>query len=195
MLGATALGLTCRDAVILAADKRVSYGSYVVSERGKKVFMVTGNVGAACAGLMADSSKVVEYLKAYVKLYEAEKKSMMSVKGSANLLSAMLFSRRLLPFYTQVLIGGVDWEGPQLYGLDPVGSLIPDKFIAIGSGTEIATGILEKEYREGLTVEEGLKLVRKVMGAVTRRDAITGREIDVLIIRKEKSEEKAMKVP
>ncbi len=194
MFGATALGLVCKDAVILAADKRVSYGSYVVSERGEKVFKVTDNIGAACAGLMADMAKVVEYLKAYINLYIAEKKKRISVKGSANLLSVLLFSRRLLPFYTQVLIGGVDWRGPQLYGLDPAGSLMPDKFIAIGSGTEIVIGVLEKEYREGISVDEGLKLAEKAMEAAMKRDAITGKEIDVLIVTRERVEKKTVKI-
>ena len=48
--GATTIGVVCRDGVILASEKRVAYGYLVVSKGGKKVFKITDQLGAACAG-------------------------------------------------------------------------------------------------------------------------------------------------
>jgi len=36
--GATTIGVVCHDGVILASEKRVSYGNFVISKGGKKVF-------------------------------------------------------------------------------------------------------------------------------------------------------------
>ncbi|MCS7107772.1 MAG: proteasome subunit beta, partial [Acidilobaceae archaeon] len=52
--GATAVGIRLRDAVVLAAEKRVSYGGYVVSKAGKKVYVLADRFGMALAVLFAD---------------------------------------------------------------------------------------------------------------------------------------------
>ncbi len=52
--GATTVGVVCKDGVILAAEKRVSYGFFIASKGGKKVFKITDQIGAACAGLVSD---------------------------------------------------------------------------------------------------------------------------------------------
>ena len=52
--GATTIGLVYSDGVILASEKRVSYGSMIMSRTGKKVFRIADGVGAACAGLVSD---------------------------------------------------------------------------------------------------------------------------------------------
>ena len=52
--GATAVGITFDNGIVLGAEKRVSYGTHLVSRSGKKVFKVTDKVGAAAAGMIAD---------------------------------------------------------------------------------------------------------------------------------------------
>ncbi|MDR2719592.1 MAG: hypothetical protein LBC03_02155, partial [Nitrososphaerota archaeon] len=51
MPGATTVGVVCADGVILASEKRVTYGGFIMSRGGKKVFEVTDQIGVACAGL------------------------------------------------------------------------------------------------------------------------------------------------
>ena len=58
--GATAVGVTYKDGVVLGAERRITLGSMVVSKKGKKVFMVTDNVGAVCAGMVADMQNLVK---------------------------------------------------------------------------------------------------------------------------------------
>ncbi|MEM4643345.1 MAG: proteasome subunit beta, partial [Candidatus Bathyarchaeia archaeon] len=67
--GATTVGVVCRDGVILASEKRVSYGYLVVSKGGKKVFRITDSIGAACAGLVSDMQILVREVSAYANLY------------------------------------------------------------------------------------------------------------------------------
>src|SRR3989337_569912 len=90
--------------------------------------------------------------------------------------------RRSFPYLTQTIGGGIDETGPKLFVLDPLGSVIEDKFTAVGSGSEIAMGLLETDYKEGMSVEEGKGLVRKAVKAATARDIGSGEGLDMLII-------------
>jgi proteasome beta subunit len=79
-------------------------------------------------------------------------------------------------------VGGVDETGPKLYVLDPLGSVIEDKYTAVGSGSEIAMGLLETDYEDGMLVEDAKGLVRKAVKAASARDIGSGEGIDMLII-------------
>ena len=183
--GATTLGLTCKDGVILASEKRVSYGYLIVSKTGKKVFRVTDRVGAACAGLMGDMQILLRETAAYAKLFELDNGRPISVRSVAKSLSNILFQRRYFPYITQTIVGGVDEEGASVYILDPFGSVIPDKYATVGSGAELAVGVLEVGYKDNLSLEEGKELVLKAMKAALARDATSGNGIDLLVITKE----------
>lgn len=182
--GATTVGIVCSDGVVLASEKRVSYGNFVLSRSAKKVFKVSDHIGAACAGLVSDMQILVREIGVYANLFKLETRRPISVKAAAKVMSNLLFSRRLIPYITETIIGGIDEEGPSLYVLDLLGSTIPDKYAAVGSGAEIAIGVLEGEYREGMTVEEGKKLAIKAIKSAISRDAMSGDGIDILIVTK-----------
>jgi len=183
--GASTIGIVCKDGVILASEKRVTYGYMIQSKKGKKVFKITENIGAACAGLVADMQIMIREISAYVKLYELDKQKRITVKSTAKMISNILFQRRLLPYITQTIIGGIDKNGASIYVLDALGSLIPDKYAAVGSGAEIALGVLESEYEEGLNVRQGKELALKTIKAAVARDIASGDGVDILTITKE----------
>jgi proteasome beta subunit len=179
--------------VILASEKRASYGGLVFSRAVKKVFKVTEHIGAACAGLVSDMQILVREVGAYVNLFELESGRPISVRPAAKLMSTLLFSRRFLPLITQTIVGGVDEEGPSLYVLDILGSVIPDKYAAVGSGAEIAVGVLEESYRDGITVKEGKDIVTRAIKSAVSRDARSGDGIDFLVITKNGIQEESVK--
>src|SRR3989337_3355730 len=131
--GATTIGVVCSDGVMLASEKRVSYGYLVVSRVGKKVFKVTDRIGAACAGLVSDMQILIREVEAYANLFRVDANRPISVKSAAKVMSNLLFNRRLFPLITQTIVGGMDDEGASLYVLDVLGSVIPDKYAAVGS--------------------------------------------------------------
>jgi proteasome beta subunit len=87
----------------------------------------------------------------------------------------------------------MDDEGPSLYVLDVLGSLIPDKYTVVGSGTEVAIGVLEDGYRDDITVEEAKELVTRTIKSAISRDIMSGDGIDLLIITKEGTTEETIK--
>ena len=191
--GATTIGVTFKDGVILASEKRVSYGYLIVSKTGKKVFKITDHVGAACAGLVSDMQVLIREVSAYGNLFRLDVGRPISVRSAAKLMSNLLFNRRLAPLITQTIVGGVDEEGPSLYSLDPLGSLLPDKFTVVGSGTEIAIGVVEEGYKDNMNAEEAKELVVRAMKSAVSRDIMSGDGVDFLTITKDGILEESMK--
>jgi proteasome beta subunit len=191
--GATTIGIVCRDGVILASEKRVSYGYLVVSKVGKKVFKITDHIGAACAGLVSDMQILVREVEAYANLFNLDVGRTISVRSAAKLMSNLLFGRRLAPLITQTIVGGMDDEGASLYVLDVLGSVIPDKYAVVGSGTEIAVGVLEEAYKEDMSMEEGRELVVRAIKSAVSRDIMSGDGIDFLLITKDAIQEESIK--
>lgn len=191
--GATTIGVTCPDGVILASEKRVSYGYLVVSRVGKKVFKVTDRIGAACAGLVSDMQILIREAEAYANLFRLDANRPISVRSAAKVMSNLLFGRRLFPLITQTIIGGLDEEGPSIYVLDVLGSVIPDKYSAVGSGAEIAMGVLEQGYKEDLSLKEAKDLVTRAIKSAIARDVMSGDGVDFLIITDKGIDEESMK--
>ena len=190
--GASTIGLKFKDGVILASEKRVSYGRLVSSKSGKKAFKLTDNIGIAFAGLMSDMQALLREASAYANLYRLEKNRPITTKAIAKLISNMLFNRRLMPLLMETVVGGVDPEGPALYSMDLVGSLIPDDYISSGSGAPIAIGVLESEYKKDMKTEEAVKLAEKSIKAAIARDVTSGNGIDLLIITEKGTEERTI---
>ena len=191
--GATTLGVVCSDGVILASEKRVSYGYMVMSRVGKKVFKITDRIGAACAGLVSDMQILVREVEAYANLFNLDAGRPIAVKSAAKVMSNLLFSRRLVPLITQTIIGGIDEEGASIYILDVLGSVIPDKFAAVGSGAGIAVGVLEEGFKENMPVKEARDLVVRAIKSAVSRDIMSGDGADFLIITKEGVQEESIK--
>jgi proteasome beta subunit len=180
--GATTVGAVCSNGVILASEKRVSYGYMVMSRVGKKVFTITNRIGAACAGLVSDMQMLVREVEAYAKLFDLDAGRPMPVRSAAKVMSNLLFGRRLTPLITQTIVGGIDEDGASIYVLDVLGSVIPDKYAAVGSGAEMAIGVVEEGYKDGMTTEEAKELIVRAIKSAVRRDIMSGDGADFLTI-------------
>lgn len=183
--GATVVGVVAKDGVVIAAERRYSYANYIVSRNAVKVFKITDNVGAACAGMVGDMQVLVKLVQSHIKRREIETGRRTRPASVAKLMSVIMFENRLFPLLTQVIVGGVDEDGTgKIYVLDPLGSVIPDKYAAVGTGEEIAIGVIENGYREDITVEEARELVLRSIRAAVKRDASSGDVADIMTITK-----------
>ena len=192
--GATTVGVVYRDGVILASERRVSYGYFVMSKTAKKVFKITDTVGAAFAGLVSDMQILSREATAYANIYAYEKERQIGVKAAAKMVGSLLFQNRMIPYITQTIIGGVDEDGPSLYVLDLLGSVMQDEYATVGSGTEVAIGVLEDEYKKDMSLDEAKELVGKAFKAALARDAGSGNGVDLLIVSISGTKEETMKL-
>ena len=188
MPGATAVGITYNDGVVFASERRIAYGNFVVSKTTKKTFVITPHVGAACAGLVADMQILSLQISALAKIRRMEIKRDVPPNTIAKMMSNMMYERRFFPLLTQVIVGGVV-DKPTIYTLDPLGSVLPDEYAAVGTGAEMALGILDQQYKKELTEDQAVDLAVKSVRAASMRDSASGDNIDVLVMNKDGAKE------
>jgi proteasome beta subunit len=191
MPGATAVGITYQDGIVLAAEKRISYGNFVVNKNTKKIFTITDHVASACAGMVADMQVLTRQVGALAKIRKLETRRDMATNSVAKLMSVIMFERRYFPLLTQVIVGGVQTT-PEIYTLDPLGSLLPDNYAAVGTGAEMALGIMDAEYKKNMSEDTSKKLAIKAVKSSIQRDSASGDGIDVLTITKKGIEEESL---
>jgi len=181
--GATAVGIAYKDGVVLGAERRITLGSFVRSKSGRKVFKVTDNVGAVCAGMVADMQNLVKEVAVYSKLKELESKAPLKPNSVAKLMSTLMFQNRYAPLLTQVILGGVAAK-PVVYVLDPLGSVISDQYATVGTGEETAIGVVEAGYSPTMSQKDARDLLVASIKAAIARDAMSGNGIDILTVDK-----------
>jgi len=180
--GTTTLALKYRDGVVLAADTRVTAGYLIAHKKGRKIHMIKPYLAVTIAGVVADAQVLIEQLRNHLNLYENMYGRPLSLKAAANYLSLLMYSHRLLPFITEMIIAGKDRDGYKIFKLDPLGSVISDDYMVSGSGSMFALGVLENEYRPDLTEEEAVKVALKALAAAMKRDIASGDDFMIAII-------------
>lgn len=188
MPGATAVGITFNEGVVFASERRIAYGNFVVSKTTKKTFVITPHVGAACAGLVADMQILSLQIAALAKIRRMEIKRDVPPNTIAKMMSNMMYERRFFPLLTQVIVGGLVGK-PTIYTLDPLGSVLPDDYAAVGTGAEMALGVLDPQFKKDLTEAQAVDLAVKSVRAASMRDSASGDNIDVLVINKDGAKE------
>ena len=192
MPGATAVGISYVNGVILASEKRVSYGNFVVNKNTRKTFSVTNHVGAACAGMVADMQVLVRQVGALAKIRKLETRRDVAPNSIAKLMSVIMFERRFFPLLTQVIVGGIHIK-PEIYTLDPLGSVLPDEYASVGTGAEMALGILDDEYKPNMPEEKAREIAVKAIKSSVQRDSSSGDGIDLLLITKKGANEQSIR--
>jgi proteasome beta subunit len=185
--GTTTVGLACKDGVVLAAEKKSTLGYLVASKESEKILPIADHIAITISGVVGDAQTLARYMRAELKLFQIQNQRRISVKGASILISNILQGSRYFPFLVQLIVAGYDDSGPSIYSLDPVGGIEEEKrFFSTGSGSPIALGVLEDQYKDGISVEEGIKLATRAIKAAVERDiASGGKAIDVAVITKD----------
>ena len=192
--GACGVAIKCKDGVVLGNDRRATWGYTVTNKSTKKVFKITEYIGMAAYGLIGDFQILVKILRAQANLYILDAGERISTKSMGKMVSNYLYSRKMMPLYTNLVVAGMDIGGPELYTLDAIGSLMSDDYGTIGTGMLLSIGILEAEYKPGMTVTAGEKLVEKAIRNSISRDVMSGNGIDIMTITKDGAKEKYLEV-
>ena len=131
--------------------------------------------------MIADMQVLVRQVTALAKIRKLETKRIVATNSIAKLMSVIMFERRFFPLLTQVVVGGTEYK-PQIYTLDPLGSVLPDDYASVGSGAEMALGVMDAEYSQDLSEDKARNLVIKAMKSSIQRDSSSGDGIDILTI-------------
>ena len=188
--GTTTVGIICKDGLVLATDSRATMGHFIASSAAKKVYRIGERLAMTIAGGVGDAQQLVKMMSIETKMYKVSREHSMSVKAATNMLAGVLRQNRMYPFSVQILLGGYDASGANLYSLDAAGGLIKEEnFISTGSGSPIALGVLESQYKVDIDMEEGTLLAVKALKTAMKRDSASGSTLQVVRINKERFDE------
>ena len=180
--GTPALGLVCTDGIVMATEMRATMSNLIGHKTTQKLFQISDNMALTVAGLVGDAQMLARWLTAEVKLYELKTGTTMSLRAASTLMANIMNGRRYMPFWVQLLLGGIDSEGGHVYSLDAAGGSIPDKFQTTGSGSPFVYGVLEDRFIDDLSVEQGKVLGVRALTAAMKRDSASGDGISMCVI-------------
>jgi len=181
--GTTTIGLVCDKGVVMASERRATMGNFIASKDAKKVYQIDDLIAMTTAGSVGDAQRLVKWMQVESKLYKMRREEPMTVKGIVSLLANILSGNRYYPYFVQLLVGGVDKNGPGIYSLDAVGGIIEEKkAVSTGSGSPMAYGVLEDRYTENMPIDEGVELAVRALHNAMKRDSASGDGISVVKI-------------
>jgi proteasome beta subunit len=180
--GTTTTALVCKNGVVMATEHRATAGTLIAHKKTQKLFKIDDNLGLTVAGLVGDAQTLARYIKAEAELYRLKRSQPMSVMAASTLMANILSGRAYFPYWVQLIIAGVDPSGGHVYSLDAAGGSIEDEYVSTGSGSPFVYGVLEDNFKSGLTTSEGADLVIRAITAAMARDAASGDGIEIAII-------------
>lgn len=183
-IGTTTIGLKFINGVVLAAESKATLGNLVADKEAKKIVPLDKRIAMTTSGSVGDAQQLERILKAEINLYKVLRNADITVNAVATLLANILQSYRMFPYLTMLIIAGVDKRGPQLCSIDPLGGVSDsENYIATGSGSPIAYGVLEEEYKDDLEKSKAIEIGIKAIRAARERDAFSGgKRIDAIVI-------------
>ena len=183
--GTTTVGIKAKDGVVLCADMRASAGYFIANNNTMKIQQIDDHAGLTLAGGVADAQNIVDILRYHANLHRIQKQEPIPIKSLTRLTSLIFHQNRGYPFIADILLGGFDNTGPALFNIDMFGSVEEKSYVTTGSGSPVAYGTLEEEYRDDLTVEEAKVIALRAVKAAITRNIGTGDGINVAIVDKD----------
>lgn len=182
--GTTTVGLVCKDGVVLVTDTRATMGYLVASKKARKVYSITDTIAFTTAGGVADTEQLVNMMRAEAKYFEMHEGVPMSVSACAKVVSNIMNGYSFVPYLANLLVGGLDGDAPKLFFLDMDGGMTEETMVSTGSGSPVAYGVLETEFKNGMKTEDAVPIAVKALKTAMKRNIATGNEVMVAIITK-----------
>ena len=191
--GTSLVGIVCKDGVVMAGDKKATAGGQIVMQKNaEKVVKINDYILTSGTGVSSDIDLMQKLIAAELKLKELRDKSRPSVKEAANLIAMMLYKNirqpSMIQFVAGLMVGGYNEDGAaELYSVEPAGSVmrVKDFDANFSSGMPYILGLLERQYKRNMSVEDGVKLAIEAIKSSSERDMASGYGVDVFTITKD----------
>lgn len=185
--GTTTLAMVVENAIVVATESQATAGYLVATKNAQKLFQISDHAAATISGGVADCQYIIDMTKAQVRLREVEREAEPPLRWIANIVRNMLFNGRSF-YLSMMLVVGYDTreKSPKIYGVDLIGSLFEeDEYMAFGSGSTFALGVLEGNYSKEMSVEDAIELARRAITAAKNRDIASGSKIQLAVVDEE----------
>jgi proteasome alpha subunit len=162
------MGVACKfsDGVIFAADKKIT-SRLLIPDSVEKIFPIDDHIIAVSAGLVGDARRLIGIARQKAQenrvYYDSEIQIETLVKEVSNIKQLYTQYGGMRPFGISFIVGGVDSTGKRLFETEPSGALAEYHAIAIGKNRNKAMDFFEKEYKENLSRDAGVRLLLKAL--------------------------------
>ena len=164
-LGSASIGLVCKDGIVIVADRRIR-DKLIAPESANKISEIDEHIIATAAGILSDARMLVDNAQVLAQQNRvtfnspiepisvirmiADKKQMFTQYGGAR------------PFGVAVMLAGVNKGRANLYTSDVTGNYFSYRANAIGEHDEKIKEILRSDFKDEMTIEEGIKFCLKI---------------------------------
>lgn len=187
--GTPCVGVVCKDGVVLAAFKRIG-SSLIVPDSHEKIFQIDKHIAAASSGLVADARKLVDFARMEAQKHRITYGSEISLENLAKKIGdhIQMFTQYagVRPYGVSLLIAGADKKF-RLFETDPSGALFEYRATAIGAGKKEVEALFEKEYKDGMALNDGVKLALKALKKAVE-EKLRPDTVDIVVISHEKKQ-------
>jgi len=190
--GTTILGIVCKDGIVMASDRRATAGNLIMSKNTQKAVKINDYLVTSGTGNASDIEMQKKLIAAELKLKHLKSKKRPTIREAANLIASITYrsirNPTMIPSIVGTLVAGFDEDGTsELYSVEPAGSVfkIEDYDANFGSGMPFVLGLLERQYKKDLTMEQAIELAVESLKSSTQRDSASGNGIDVFTISKQ----------
>ncbi len=168
--GTTAVGIKCREGVVLIVDKRVT-SRLLEASSIEKIFMIDEHIGVASSGLVGDARALVDRARVESQINRVSYDEQIDVEALAKKLCDHMQTYTQFggarPYGTALLIAGISDGECRLFETDPSGTLLEYKATGIGIGRTAVMKVFEEEYSPEASVRESIALGLKALHDAT----------------------------
>jgi proteasome alpha subunit len=168
--GTTAVGIKCREGIVLIVDKRVS-SRLLEASSIEKIFIIDEHIGVASSGLVGDARALVDRARIEAQINRVTYDERIDVEALAKKLGDHMQTYTQFggarPYGTALLIAGISDGECRLFETDPSGTLLEYKATGIGIGRTAVMKVFEEEYSYEAPMKEAILLGLKALHDAT----------------------------
>jgi len=162
----TAVGLCCKDGVVLGCEKFRS-SKMMVPGTNRRLLRVDKHVGIALAGMVPDAKQIAlrarQESSAYTDAYKVKVPAKILAERCGLFVHMFTLHGAVRPFGASVMLAVVDDNGPALWGVDCPGTVLKYYGHALGKGARQAKGMIEKLELKDMTCAEAVKHIAHII--------------------------------
>lgn len=190
-----ALGITCSEGVVLAAEKKVTSKLLEQGSATEKIYIINDKMLCAVAGITSDANSLINHARLtaqrFLYAYNEDMPAEQLVQQLCNLKQGYTQYGGLRPFGVSFLYAAYDLHyGFQLYHSDPSGNYSGWKATCIGANNAVATSMLKSEYQTEPEMDmEGIQgLAIRVLAKTMESSSLSAEKLEFATLSKQNDE-------
>ncbi|TBU03485.1 subunit beta of proteasome [Hamiltosporidium tvaerminnensis] len=164
------IGIKGNDFVLIASDTVTKSSLLLIKDDENKFYKINSHLIMAYSGEQGDSFRNCSFTAEKVKFECLQNQIHATPSVVANVLQKKLHTAlRKQPLSTSCLIAGKTPESFSLYQVDTYGAISSSKYFSLGASSYFTYGILDKNYHEGITLEQALSTLQECVNVLKKR--------------------------